>query len=119
MGNTADQYALTSLRGVGEAMLTRLNALGLYHIQDVLLHAPLRYENRTRLCLIAQLQHGEDALVEGVVQQVEQSQKARQTTWRVSLADDSSVLNLWFFNPPNGIAALLKPGQALRRWQRA
>ena len=114
MGNTADQYALTSLRGVGEAMLTRLNALGLYHIQDVLLHAPLRYENRTRLCLIAQLQHGEDALVEGVVQQVEQSQKARQTTWRVSLADDSSVLNLWFFNPPNGIAALLKPGQALR-----
>ncbi|MGD9888819.1 MAG: ATP-dependent DNA helicase RecG [Halothiobacillaceae bacterium] len=114
MVNTANQYALSSLRGVGEAMLARLNSLGLYRIQDVLLHAPLRYENRTQLCSIAQLQHGEDALVEGVVQQVEQSQKARQTTWRVSLADDSGVLNLWFFNPPNGIAAMLKPGQTLR-----
>jgi len=105
---------LTALRGVGEAMLARLHGLGLRRVSDVLLHAPLRYENRTRLGMIADLQHGEDALIEGVVLSVEQRQKARQSNWHVRLQDESGALNLWFFNPPPGIAAMLKPGQALR-----
>ena len=114
MATLVEQDDIASLRGVGEAMRARLQALGLYRIRDVLLHAPLRYEDRTHVNSVAELRHGEDVLVEGVVQSVEHSQKARQTTWRVSLADDTGVLNLWFFNPPNGIAALLRPGHALR-----
>ncbi len=105
---------LSALRGVGEAMLARLHALGLRTVSDVLLHAPLRYEDRTRLSMIANLRHGEDALVEGIVQHVEPRQKARQSTWRVGLQDESGTLNLWFFNPPAGVAAMLKPGQSLR-----
>ncbi|MEW5837471.1 MAG: ATP-dependent DNA helicase RecG [Pseudomonadota bacterium] len=114
MATLAEHDDIASLRGVGEAMRARLHALGLHRIRDVLLHAPLRYEDRTHISSIAGLRHGEEALVEGLVQHVEHSQKARQTTWRVSLADDTGVINLWFFNPPNGVAALLRPGQALR-----
>lgn len=107
---------LSAVRGVGEATLARLHSLGLRSVSDVLLHAPLRYENRTRLSMIERLQHGEDALVEGVIQSVDKGQKnrAQQTIWRASLADDSGVLNLWFFNPPPGVLAALQPGQALR-----
>jgi ATP-dependent DNA helicase RecG len=101
---------------VGEATLARLHSLGLHSISDVLLHAPLRYEDRTRLTSIHALQHGEDALIEGVVQCVEKGQKnkAQQTTWRASLADETGVLNLWFFNPPPGVLAVLQPGQPVR-----
>ena len=107
---------LSALRGVGAATLARLQSLGLRSASDVLLHAPLRYEDRTRLTLIGHLRHGEDALVEGVIQSVEKGHKnrAQQTTWRASLADASGVLNLWFFNPPPGVASALQPGQALR-----
>lgn len=101
---------------VQEHSLARLHSLGIRRLSDVLLHAPLRYEDRTRLARIAALQHGDEALLEGQIVHVEKNSKVRggQTIWRVLLEDESGSITLWFFNPPPGISALLQPGRAVR-----
>ena len=55
---------VTTLRGVGE----RLARLGVRSVQDLLLHLPLRYEDRTRVTPIGALAPGETAVVEGEVE---------------------------------------------------
>lgn len=58
---------LTTLKGVGPRQAERLARLGLVRAHDLLLHLPLRFEDRTRLTPIAQLQSGATALFEGSV----------------------------------------------------
>ena len=40
---------LATLRGVGPALATTLERIGLSTVQDLLFHLPLRYEDRTRV----------------------------------------------------------------------
>ncbi len=110
------EHSLERLHGVGEATLARLHDLGIRRLSDVLLHAPLRYEDRTRLARIAALHHGDEALLEGEIVHLEKNSKGRggQTIWRVLLEDGSGSITLWFFNPPTGISALLQAGQTVR-----
>ncbi|MBK1649894.1 ATP-dependent DNA helicase RecG [Rhabdochromatium marinum] len=53
------------LRGAGPRITERLAHLGLHSVADLLLHLPLRYQDRTRARRIAELRPGEDALVKG------------------------------------------------------
>lgn len=46
------------LSGIGPAVAIKLAARGLSSLQDLWLHLPLRYEDRTRLTTIAALQPG-------------------------------------------------------------
>mgnify|MGYP001828414097 CR=1 FL=1 len=55
------------LKGVGPGVAARLEKLGIYHVQDLLFHLPLRYEDRTRVVAIGSLQHGQHAVIEGVI----------------------------------------------------
>ena len=41
--------SITNLKGVGDAMASRLQRLGIHTIDDLLEHFPLRYEDRSRL----------------------------------------------------------------------
>jgi ATP-dependent DNA helicase RecG len=49
---------LSSLPGVGPALAEKFATRGLLQVQDLWLHLPARYEDRTRLTKIADLQHG-------------------------------------------------------------
>ena len=40
---------LTQLNGVGPALATKLDKLGLRNVEDLLFHLPIRYQDRTRL----------------------------------------------------------------------
>ena len=40
---------LSALKGIGPKLQERLAKLGLQNVQDVLLHLPLRYEDRSRI----------------------------------------------------------------------
>ncbi len=112
---TTDCPSVDTLRGVGAAVAPRLHALGIASICDLLLHAPARYQDRTRVSPIGALRPGDEALVEGEILAVEQRQ-GRRSQHRAVLADGSGRLTLWFFNPPRSIADLLRPGQRLRAY---
>ena len=48
-GRLLDAIPLNSLTGVGAAQSSKLAKIGLHTVQDLLLHLPLRYEDRTHL----------------------------------------------------------------------
>jgi ATP-dependent DNA helicase RecG len=92
---------LASLPGVGPALRGRLAQLGIHTAADVLLHLPLRYEDRSRLLPIGSLQAGQHALIRGRIEAAEVSQRRRRALL-VSLADASGALTvrLFHFRPP-------------------
>jgi len=57
------QIPVTNLKGVGPKMAERLERLGLRSVQDVLLHLPSRYQDRTQVTPIAALRMQEYATV--------------------------------------------------------
>ncbi len=98
----AGEAPLTVLSGVGPAVAAKLEARGLSSLQDLWLHLPLRYEDRTRLTAIAALQPGIAAQVEGRVAAVERGFRFRPVL-RVAIEDDSYgtlVLRFFHFRAP-------------------
>jgi len=66
------------LAGVGPAVAAKLQTRGLATLQDLWLHLPLRYEDRTRLTRIEDLRNGVPAQVEGRVVAVERGMRIAQ-----------------------------------------
>jgi ATP-dependent DNA helicase RecG len=52
-GRLLDAIPLNTLTGVGAAQSSKLAKIGLHTVQDLLLHLPLRYEDRTQLYKLA------------------------------------------------------------------
>ncbi len=91
-----EQRPVTALKGVGEALATRLQALGVRQVQDLLFVLPSRYEDRTRIQPIGAVPIGMRAVVEGEVQLTEAVyRRRRQLLCRIS--DGSGFLTLRFF----------------------
>ncbi len=55
-----------------------MEKLGLHNDMDLALHLPLRYEDETRLVMVAQLQEGQTAQVQGVVRHCEVQLRSRR-----------------------------------------
>ena len=102
------------LAGVGPRVAEKLAARGLVTLQDLWLHLPLRYEDRTQLTAIRQLQPGVPAQVEGRVEAVERGFRYRPLL-RVALSDDSGAsLVLRFFHFRAAQVAQFAPGTRIR-----
>ncbi|MGQ8818750.1 ATP-dependent DNA helicase RecG [Serratia sp. NA_13] len=96
-GRLLDAIPLTTLSGVGASQAGKLVKIGLETIQDLLLHLPLRYEDRTRLYPINDLQPGIFATVEGEVLRTDISfGRRRMLTCQIS--DSTGLLTMRFFN---------------------
>jgi ATP-dependent DNA helicase RecG len=96
-GRLLDAIPLTSLSGVGASQADKLAKLGLETIQDLLLHLPLRYEDRTRLYTINDLQPGIFATIEGEVLRSDIGfGRRRMLTCQIS--DGTGMVTLRFFN---------------------
>ncbi|MFI8418420.1 ATP-dependent DNA helicase RecG [Serratia sp. NPDC078593] len=96
-GRLLDAVPLTTLSGVGASQAGKLAKIGLETLQDLLLHLPLRYEDRTQLYTINDLQPGIFATVEGEVLRTDISfGRRRMLTCQIS--DGSGLLTLRFFN---------------------
>ena len=105
---------VTALPGVGPAAAAKLHARGIGSLQDLWLHLPLRYEDRTRLSAIAALQPGTAAQVEGRVVAVERGFRYRPML-RVAVEDDSrATLVLRFFHFRAAQVAQFAVGARLR-----
>jgi len=102
------------LAGVGPRVAEKLAARGLLTLQDLWLHLPLRYEDRTQLTPIRALQPGVPAQVEGRVEAVERGFRFRPVL-RVAIGDDSNAtLVLRFFHFRAAQVAQFAPGTRVR-----
>ena len=89
---------IATLPGVGPKVREKLAARGLLTLQDLWLHLPRQYEDRTRITPIRQLQPGAVAQVEGRVEAVERGFRYRPVL-RVAIGDESrGTLVLRFFH---------------------
>ncbi|WP_420007673.1 ATP-dependent DNA helicase RecG [Xanthomonas sacchari] len=112
--SAAGEVPLTTLPGVGPKLAEKFAARGLSTLQDLWLHLPLRYEDRTRLTTVAALQPGVPAQVEGRVQAVDRGFRYRPML-RVAVADESrGTLVLRFFQFRAAQAAQFAVGARLR-----
>ena len=94
----AGDAPLSGLAGVGPSVAAKFAARGIVTLQDLWLHLPLRYEDRTRLTSIAQLQGGLPAQIEGRVEAVERGFRYRPML-RVAVGDESrGTVVLRFFH---------------------
>ncbi len=57
-GKALHEQPVTSLRGIGPAMASKLDAFGVNSIQDLLFQLPSRYQDRTRITPLSALQPG-------------------------------------------------------------
>lgn len=96
-GRLLDAIPLSTLTGVGASQSSKLAKIGLHTVQDLLLHLPLRYEDRTHLYAIADLLPGIYATVEGEVLSC-QVQFGRRRMMVCQISDGSGVLTMRFFN---------------------
>lgn len=104
------RQSLSTLRGVGPQLAQRLAARGLHVLQDLWLHLPLRYEDRTRLTPIRALRQGDAAQVLGRIEAVERAFRGRPVL-RVVLGDESGAsLVLRFFHFHSAQVRALKVG---------
>ena len=112
------EVPVTELKGVGQALAERLERLGIVSLQDLLLHLPLRYEDRTRLAPLGSLQVGSTAVVEGEVISCEVSQ-GRRRSLLARIRDASGVVGLRFFHFSAAMMRQLERGQRLRAYGEA
>ncbi len=56
--------SVKALKGVGPKLEATLTRLGIFRVIDLLLHLPLRYQDRSRVTPIAHLRAGEEALIQ-------------------------------------------------------
>lgn len=79
------------------AVRERLARLGVFRLEDIVLHLPLRYEDETTLTAISDAPSGANAQIDVVVAETEvKFRPRRQLISRVE--DDSGTLYLRFFN---------------------
>lgn len=108
----AGRLSLQRLKGVGTALELKLQRLGLQSIEDLWMHLPLRYQDRTRLLPLAGLQPGDEALVQVQVVLADRAQ-GRRPSFLCRVQDGTGSLTLRFFHFNAGQMKSLTPGVCL------
>ncbi len=96
-----------------DSPLARFAKLGIRCDADLLLHLPLRYEDETRICPIAQALPGQVAQVQGEVVRREIVNRGRRSLL-VEIRDDSATLTLRFFHFYGSQLRQFEPGTRIR-----
>ncbi len=109
---TADQ-PLTALKGVGPRIAGKLVQRGVRDCHDLLFLLPARYQDRTRVTPLLQLQPGAEALVEGAVVSCA-IRFGRRRRLEVVIEDDTGALTLRFFHFSAQQQAGLEQGTRIR-----
>lgn len=104
---------VTELRGVGPALAGKLAQCGIFRVEDLLFHLPLRYQDRTRVTPIGAARDGEDVVLEGIVRGADIT-FGRRRSLVVRLQDGSGTLTLRFFHFSAAQKSNLQAGTRLR-----
>ena len=100
------------LKGIGSAKAALFQKLGIFTIEDVILHFPRDYEDRSKLKKLAEIEDGEQCSFEGVVASkvVETRPRKGLLLSRISIRDDTGLINAVWFNQPY-LKEYFKPGE--------
>lgn len=104
---------LGSIKAFSKPLVANLAKLGLHHLQDLILHLPLRYIDETRITAIRDLRLGDSAQVQGEIVHAEVSYKPRKALI-ARLEDASGQLTLRFLHFYPSQINQLKVGNKLR-----
>jgi ATP-dependent DNA helicase RecG len=107
------EQSVESLKGVGPSLKAKLERLGIFRISDLLLHLPLRYQDRSRVVPLRDVTPQQECLVQG---QVVESSLAygRRRSWLVTIEDGTGYLGLRFFHFSKRQQSGLQPGTYVR-----
>ena len=101
------------LRGVGPLLAAKLQKLGLYTVQDLLFHLPLRYIDRTKITAIGGVQPLTEVVIEGEVRGSDVV-FGRRRSLVCRIQDHSGLMTLRFFHFNQAQQQGLQPGTKLR-----
>jgi len=105
--------SVTVLSGVSSVRASRLKALGVRTIRDLIHHYPHRYEDFSRLVTINHLEYGELTSVLGTVWSVSHRKtRAGRDIFQAILSDHTGTLQVTWFNQPY-LERRIKPGMQL------
>ncbi|WP_409524232.1 ATP-dependent DNA helicase RecG [Nitrincola sp. MINF-07-Sa-05] len=104
---------VTQLKGVGAALALKLSRLGIHTLQDLLLHLPLRYQDRTRISPLGALRPGDEVVVQGEIR-VSDVVMGRRRSLLCRIQDGTGTLSLRFFHFSAAQKLALAPGKTIR-----
>ncbi|TPH13313.1 ATP-dependent DNA helicase RecG [Litorilituus lipolyticus] len=107
------QVSLTSLKGVGPSLASKLEKIGLVSVQDMLFHLPLRYEDKTRVTSIRDLLPGTSTNIIGEITN-SQITHGKRRMLVVTLNDGTGNIQLCFFSFSASQKNNLSIGRAIR-----
>jgi ATP-dependent DNA helicase RecG len=97
------------VKGVGPQRAAALARAGVTTVEGLLLHLPLRYEDRRSFARVADLRPGMRVSVRGTVAAAGLRRARRMTLFELRLEDDSGRLKALWFNQPF-LKDVLRPG---------
>jgi ATP-dependent DNA helicase RecG len=109
----ASTVKLSQLKGIGPAIASKLNAIGIESAMDLLFHLPLRYQDRTRIQPIGSLQNGVSAVIEAEIRACDIVFGKRRSLL-CKIQDGTGVITLRFFHFSAAQKQRLVTGQTLR-----
>ena len=111
--SSLDRLTIETLRGVGPQLAIKLQKIGLYNIQDLLFHLPLRYIDRTQITPIGAVQPQTEVVIEGEVRACD-TVFGRRRSLVCRIQDHSGTTTLRFFHFNRAQQDRLQPGVLLR-----
>lgn len=111
---------IAALAGVGTKIEGQLAQLEIERVFDLIMHLPRDYEDRSRLVPIHSVQHGQSALMQGVITHVENKKSGMSVVLQDTAFGASnglfggSEITLRFFNVYRGLSQIMQVGVQLR-----
>jgi ATP-dependent DNA helicase RecG len=109
------QAPVQFVRGIGPQRAQQLERAGVQSVHDLLLHLPLRYEDRTRRVPIAELTAGLRTSVVGTVSVAGLRRGRHLSLFEARVEDESGRLKVLWFNQPY-LKNVLSRGRRVRLW---
>lgn len=91
------EIPVETLKGVGPKLKEKLAKLQIHNMQDLLFHLPLRYEDRTQVRALIELQDGERAMIRVTVQ-MSQVQYGKRRSLICRAYDETASIDFRFFH---------------------
>ena len=91
-------YSVTEFKGVGPKIAEKLAKMGIKTALDVLLHLPIRYQDKTRITPMIDAKHDGEYLLEGEIVQVQSTNQKNNKRLKLVLSDGKFHINILFMH---------------------